>query len=275
MFEGAHRWIDARHYGRLGTLLPTDRAAATWSSRLCRSPRTRRCRGSKSSRAWRAPTGVAGARLALWNRPSGTGDACSHRFSHRSAIETAGERPAPPGLGRSLRGLVIVIMALSLVRHGSITAAHLVVELPLTIPGLVHFMEGTAMIHRITRVPVVGLLAVVALLSACGGGVEIRRRLEAGAVRRRRCADEAGLERRGGADAAFAPVARQRRHEGPGQLHRRHSGLQGGHARSAPCQTADARYVVSRTENELHIAGVGMDPCGGRRAALVGTWTKS
>jgi len=24
MFEGAHRWIDARHYGRLGTL-PIDR----------------------------------------------------------------------------------------------------------------------------------------------------------------------------------------------------------------------------------------------------------
>jgi hypothetical protein len=41
------------------------------------------------------------------------------------------------------------------------------------------------------------------------------------------------------------------------------------------CQTADARYVVSRTENELHIAGVGMDTCGGRRAALVGTWNKT
>jgi hypothetical protein len=40
------------------------------------------------------------------------------------------------------------------------------------------------------------------------------------------------------------------------------------------CQTADARYVVNRTEDELHIAGLGMDPCGGRRAALVGTWTK-
>ena len=40
------------------------------------------------------------------------------------------------------------------------------------------------------------------------------------------------------------------------------------------CQTADARYVVNRTEDELHIAGVGLDPCGGRRAALVGTWTK-
>jgi hypothetical protein len=43
----------------------------------------------------------------------------------------------------------------------------------------------------------------------------------------------------------------------------------------SPCQTADARYVVSRTENELHIAGVGLDTCGGRRAALVGTWKKT
>jgi len=41
------------------------------------------------------------------------------------------------------------------------------------------------------------------------------------------------------------------------------------------CQTADARYVVSRTGDELHIAGLGMDTCGGRRAALVGTWKKS
>ena len=41
-----------------------------------------------------------------------------------------------------------------------------------------------------------------------------------------------------------------------------------------PCQTTDARYVMSRSDNELHIAGVGMDACGGRRAALVGTWTK-
>jgi hypothetical protein len=44
---------------------------------------------------------------------------------------------------------------------------------------------------------------------------------------------------------------------------------------ASPCQTADARYVISRTDDELHIAGVGMDGCGGRRAALVGTWKKS
>jgi hypothetical protein len=43
----------------------------------------------------------------------------------------------------------------------------------------------------------------------------------------------------------------------------------------APCQTADARYVVSRTEDRLHIVGLGGDGCGGRRAALVGTWQKS
>ena len=41
------------------------------------------------------------------------------------------------------------------------------------------------------------------------------------------------------------------------------------------CQTADARYVVSRTEDQLRIAGIGADSCGGRRAALVGTWEKS
>ncbi len=41
------------------------------------------------------------------------------------------------------------------------------------------------------------------------------------------------------------------------------------------CQTADARYVVSRTEEQLQIAGIGADSCGGRRAALVGTWEKS
>ena len=44
---------------------------------------------------------------------------------------------------------------------------------------------------------------------------------------------------------------------------------------SSKCQSADARYVISRTEDELHIAGLGMDNCGGRRAALVGTWKKS
>jgi hypothetical protein len=44
---------------------------------------------------------------------------------------------------------------------------------------------------------------------------------------------------------------------------------------ASACQTSDARYVVSRTDDQLHIAGLGMDNCGGRRAALVGTWQKS
>jgi hypothetical protein len=44
---------------------------------------------------------------------------------------------------------------------------------------------------------------------------------------------------------------------------------------ASPCQTTDARYVVSRSEDQLQIAGLGSDNCGGRRAALVGTWQKS
>lgn len=44
---------------------------------------------------------------------------------------------------------------------------------------------------------------------------------------------------------------------------------------ASACQTTDARYVVSRNEDQLHIAGLGLDNCGGRRAALVGTWQKS
>jgi hypothetical protein len=44
---------------------------------------------------------------------------------------------------------------------------------------------------------------------------------------------------------------------------------------TSACQTGDARYVVSRDQDQLHIAGLGLDTCGGRRAALVGTWQKS
>jgi len=41
------------------------------------------------------------------------------------------------------------------------------------------------------------------------------------------------------------------------------------------CQTQDARYVISRADDQLRIAGLGADNCGNRRAALVGTWEKS
>ena len=41
------------------------------------------------------------------------------------------------------------------------------------------------------------------------------------------------------------------------------------------CQTGAARYVVSREQDQLRISGLGTDTCGGRRAALVGTWQKS
>jgi hypothetical protein len=41
------------------------------------------------------------------------------------------------------------------------------------------------------------------------------------------------------------------------------------------CQTQDARYVISRADDQLRIAGLGADNCGNRRAALVGTWEKN
>lgn len=41
------------------------------------------------------------------------------------------------------------------------------------------------------------------------------------------------------------------------------------------CQTDDARYVINREADQLRISGVGMDACGGRRAALVGVWEKA
>jgi hypothetical protein len=44
---------------------------------------------------------------------------------------------------------------------------------------------------------------------------------------------------------------------------------------ASACQTSDARYVVSRDQDQLHIAGLGLDTFGGRRAAMVGTWQKS
>ncbi|HEU5169405.1 MAG TPA: hypothetical protein VFU46_02645 [Gemmatimonadales bacterium] len=44
---------------------------------------------------------------------------------------------------------------------------------------------------------------------------------------------------------------------------------------AAACQTAEAKYVFSSSEGGLQVAGVGTDPCGGRRAAMVGSWQKA
>jgi hypothetical protein len=136
------------------------------------------------------------------------------------------------------------------------------------------FMEGTTMIHRTTPVPVVGLLAVVALLSACGEGSKYagdwKRELYGEGDVQMKLASNGGVE-------LMLPSPRwpdsvdikgEANFTGDTLVFKADSTV-------IPCQTADARYVVNRTENELHIAGVGMDPCGGRRAALVGTWTKS
>ncbi|HXE58689.1 MAG TPA: hypothetical protein VNK43_11865 [Gemmatimonadales bacterium] len=46
-------------------------------------------------------------------------------------------------------------------------------------------------------------------------------------------------------------------------------------AEALGCKAPDARYLVRRQEDTLNISGLGMDPCGARHAALVGTWTKS
>jgi hypothetical protein len=138
-------------------------------------------------------------------------------------------------------------------------------------------MEGTAMNHRMTRVPRIGVLAVVALLSltACGGEASKysgswKRDLYGEGEVQMNLASNGGLE-------LMLPSPRW-----PDSVDMKGRASFSGDTlifkadtAANPCQTADARYVVSRTENELHIAGVGMDSCGGRRAALVGTWQKT
>jgi hypothetical protein len=44
---------------------------------------------------------------------------------------------------------------------------------------------------------------------------------------------------------------------------------------AAPCQTSEARYVLTQSDGGLQVSGVGTDACGGRRAALVGSWQKA
>jgi hypothetical protein len=139
-------------------------------------------------------------------------------------------------------------------------------------------MEGTAMIHRITRVSGVGLLAAaVTLLSltACGGEAakysgSWKRDLYGEGEVQMKLASNGGLE-------LMLPSPRW-----PDSVDMKGKAAVNGDTlifkadtTGSACQTADARYVISRTENELHIAGVGMDSCGGRRAALVGTWQKT
>jgi hypothetical protein len=139
-------------------------------------------------------------------------------------------------------------------------------------------MEGTEMIDCITRVSGVRLLAAaVALLSlsACGGEAakysgDWKRDLYGEGEVQMKLASNGGLE-------LMLPSPRW-----PDSVDMKGKANFSGDTlvfkadtAGSACQTADARYVVSRTENELHIAGVGMDSCGGRRAALVGTWNKT
>jgi hypothetical protein len=41
------------------------------------------------------------------------------------------------------------------------------------------------------------------------------------------------------------------------------------------CASSDAKYIFNKGSDGLKVSGVGMDACGGRRAALVGDWKKS
>jgi hypothetical protein len=139
-------------------------------------------------------------------------------------------------------------------------------------------MEGTEMIHRITRVAGVRLFAAaVALLSlsACGGEASKysgswKRDLYGEGEVKMNLASNGGLELMMPSPRWPDSVDMKGRASFAGDTMMFKADTSG-----SPCQTTDARYVVSRTENELHIAGVGMDSCGGRRAALVGTWTKT
>jgi hypothetical protein len=139
-------------------------------------------------------------------------------------------------------------------------------------------MEGNEMIHRITRVSGVGLLAAaVTLLSltACGGEASKysgswKRDLYGEGEVKMKLASNGGLE-------LLLPSPRW-----PDSVDMKGRAAFSGDTlifkadtAGSACQTADARYVVSRTENEMRIAGLGMDSCGGRRAALVGTWQKN
>ena len=131
------------------------------------------------------------------------------------------------------------------------------------------------MIHRITRIPVTGLLAVVALLCGCGGEAskyagDWKRELYGEGDVQMKLASNGGME-------LMLPSPRW-----PDSVDMKGRGSFTGDTlvfkadtTGSACQTADARYLVNRTEDQLRIAGVGMDPCGGRRAALVGTWTKT
>lgn len=131
------------------------------------------------------------------------------------------------------------------------------------------------MIHRITRGSCFGLLAVVTLLTACGGEAskfagDWKRELYGEGDVQMKLASNGGLE-------LMLPSPRwpdsvdmkgQASFTGDTLIFKADTA-------GSACQTADARYLVDRTENELRIAGVGLDPCGGRRAALVGVWTKT
>ena len=47
------------------------------------------------------------------------------------------------------------------------------------------------------------------------------------------------------------------------------------HTAGAKCANAEARYVFSKSPEDLSVDGIGMDACGARHAALEGSWKKA
>lgn len=43
---------------------------------------------------------------------------------------------------------------------------------------------------------------------------------------------------------------------------------------SMSCATSEAKYLFSQASDGLQVSGVGLDGCGNRRAAMVGSWQK-
>jgi hypothetical protein len=130
------------------------------------------------------------------------------------------------------------------------------------------------MIHRITGLPMLALLAVVTLLTGCGGEAskyagDWKRELYGEGDLQMKLASNGGLELMLPSPRWPDSVDIKSRASFTGDTIVFKADTAG-----IACQTSDARYLVNRTEDELHIAGMGADPCGGRRAALVGVWTK-
>ena len=228
LYEGGHRWIDARHYGLLNTL-PIDRPTGTPPDVVFSTlpiPTRRPFRGSKSSLS---RGGKAGP---LWRRGDPPSIMCG-RSGGAVYIPDGG----PPDKS----------------------------------------MEDTDMIHRpmpVSHLRLLALLAVLLPLAGCGGGGS----KYAGTWKRDLYGEgevQMNLAANGGVELML-PSPRW-----PDSVDMKGTAQFKGDtlifpadSAGSPCQTDRGPLRGEPAEDELHIAGVGLDGCGGRHAALVGAWTE-